>query len=63
MEGMSEIGGAVSGVQGTPSTVGRMWEDVGGGCGGGREGMMIKIDGALVRRLVNLGPGRGAPSS
>jgi hypothetical protein len=24
--------------------------------------MMIKIDGALVRRLVNLGPGQGAPS-
>jgi hypothetical protein len=58
---MSEIGGAVGGMQGTPSTGGRMWEDVGGGCGGGRGGMMIEIDGASVRRLVNLGPGQGAP--
>jgi hypothetical protein len=60
--GMSKIGGAIGGVQGTPLTGGRMWEDVGGGCGGGRGGMMIKINGALVRRLVNLGPGQGAPS-
>ncbi len=60
--GMSEIGGATGGVQGTLLTGGRMWEKVRGGCGGGRGGMMIKNDGALVRRLVNLGPGQGAPS-
>jgi hypothetical protein len=59
---MLEIGGAVGGTQGTPSTGGRMWEEVGGGCGCGRGGMMIENDGALVRRLVNLGPGQGAPS-
>jgi hypothetical protein len=62
VRGMSEIGGAVGGAQGTPLTGGRMWEDVGGSFGGGRGGMMIEIDGALVRRLVNLGPRQGAPS-
>ncbi len=60
--GMSEIGGAIGGAQGTLSTGGRMWEDVGGGCGSGKGGMMIEIDGASVRRLVNLGPGQGPPS-
>jgi hypothetical protein len=54
---MSEIGGAIGNTQGTPSTGGRMWEEVRGGCGGGRGGMMIEIDGALEGMLVNLGPG------
>jgi hypothetical protein len=56
------MGGAIDGAQGTPLTGERTWEEVGGGCGGGRGGMMIEIDGALVRMLVNLGPGQGAPS-
>jgi hypothetical protein len=57
-----EIIAAVVGTQGTPSSGEVMWGEIGGGCAGGRGRTTIKIVCAMGVRLVDFGPGPGAPS-
>jgi hypothetical protein len=59
---MWEIGGAIVGVQGTLTMGGGVGEESGGGCGGGRGGMMVDTGVASDGGSVNFGPGQGAPS-